>query len=60
MDISSSEFINALKEFRDDVIHHAEHEEAEEFSKLSSELAADDLDRMAGAVRVRTGIVGAR
>ena len=34
MDIASQEFIDELTKFRDAVIDHAEHEEAEEFAKL--------------------------
>ena len=35
MDIGSKEFIDELTRFRDAVVDHAEHEENEEFTKLT-------------------------
>jgi len=60
MDISSKEFIEALTEFRGDVVEHAEAEENEEFSQLSAELDADQLIHMAGAVRAAEAIAPTR
>lgn len=60
MDIASQEFIDALTKFRDAVVDHAEHEETEEFNKLQRELDADDLKRMAGAVRAAEAIAPTR
>ena len=60
LDISSQEFIDSLTKFRDAVADHAEHEENEEFSKLQSTLDADDLKRMAGAVRAAEAIAPTR
>ena len=60
MDLGSPEFIDALKNFRDDVVAHAEHEETEEFIGLQRELGADDLNRMEGAVRAAEAIAPTR
>jgi hemerythrin superfamily protein len=60
MDIGSKEFIDELTRFRDAVIEHAEHEEAEEFTKLTSELSAEDRKRMAGAVQAAEAIAPTR
>ena len=60
MDISSRAFIEALTRFRDAVVDHAEHEENEEFKQLQRKLDADDLKRMAGAVRAAEAIAPTR
>ncbi|MDT5093421.1 MAG: hypothetical protein QOH60_2784 [Mycobacterium sp.] len=60
MDVGSQEFLDALRDFRTDVIEHAEHEENEEFSKLQRVLEKDDLARMAGAVRAAEAIAPTR
>ena len=60
LDIGSQEFIDALTRFRDAVVDHAEHEENEEFNKLQRKLDADDLKRMAGAVRAAEAIAPTR
>ncbi len=60
MDIGSSEFIEELKRFQLAVIDHADREEAEEFSELQRDLDADDLKRMAGAVRAAEAIAPTR
>jgi hemerythrin superfamily protein len=60
MDISSQEFLDALNDFRTDVIEHAEAEETEEFSRLQRELEKEDLVRMAGAVRAAEAIAPTR
>lgn len=60
MDVASQEFLDELTKFRDAVVEHAEREETEEFSKLQAELDADDLKRMAGAVRAAEAIAPTR
>ena len=60
LDIASDEFLRELTEYRDTVLAHAEHEEIEEFTKLSRELGADDLKRMAGAVQAAEAIAPTR
>jgi hypothetical protein len=60
MDIGSRRFLTELEKFRDAVLEHAEHEEAEEFTKLSRELSADDRKRMAGAVQAAEAIAPTR
>lgn len=60
MDIGSKEFIDELTKFRDAVIDHADHEEAEEFNKLASQLSSDDLERMAKAVQAAEAIAPTR
>jgi hypothetical protein len=60
MDIGSKQFINELKKFRDDVIEHADHEESEEFAKLSRELDSEDRKRMATAVQAAENIAPTR
>jgi hemerythrin superfamily protein len=60
MDVGSEEFLDALKDFRNDVIEHAEHEENEEFNKLQRALEKNDLNRMAGAVRAAEAIAPTR
>lgn len=60
MDIGSKQFITELKKFRDAVVEHAEHEEADEFSKLQRQLDSDDLGRMAKAVMAAEAIAPTR
>jgi hypothetical protein len=60
MDIGSTEFIDELRKFRDNVIEHADHEEAEEFSKLQRELDDADRERMAKAVIAAEAIAPTR
>jgi hemerythrin superfamily protein len=60
MDIGSQDFIKELTQFQQAVIDHAEHEENEEFVRLGHELDADDLKRMAGAVRAAEAIAPTR
>lgn len=60
MDIGSQQFLDELATFRDAVVEHAEHEESEEFGKLQAELDAEDLKRMAGAVRAAEAIAPTR
>jgi hemerythrin superfamily protein len=60
MDIGSKEFIVELTSFRDAVVEHAEHEEVEEFTKLTRELSAEDRKRMAGAVQAAEAIAPTR
>jgi hemerythrin superfamily protein len=60
MDISSKEFLDELLLFRAAVVDHAEREETEEFNKLQRELDAEDLKRMAAAVRAAQAIAPTR
>ena len=60
MDIDSPEFLDALMLFRTPSIEHAEREEPEEFDQLHRELGADDLKRMASAVRAAEAIAPTR
>ncbi len=60
LDIDSQEFIDALTRFRDAVVDHAEHEENDEFDKLQRKLNAEELKRMAGAVRAAEAIAPTR
>ena len=49
--VDHPEFDNRLRELADDVVAHANAEESQEFAQLGTTLSADDLVRMAGAVR---------
>jgi hypothetical protein len=60
MDFGSPEFLEELASFRDAVVEHAELEETEEFDKLQRELDADDLKRLASAVRAAEAIAPTR
>jgi hemerythrin superfamily protein len=60
MDIDSQEFLDALTEFRQAVVDHADHEEAEEFTKLQRNLSAEDLKSMAAAVQAAEAIAPTR
>lgn len=60
MDIGSAAFLESLTEFRDAVLMHAVSEEDDEFTKLRAELGAEDLKRMAGAVRAAEAIAPTR
>jgi hemerythrin superfamily protein len=60
MDIGSKRFLTELEKFRDAVLDHAEHEESEEFAKLSRELTAEERERMAIAVQAAENIAPTR
>ena len=60
IDITSQQFIDELTKLRNAVLEHAEHEESDEFPKLQRELDADDLKRMATAVRAAEAIAPTR
>jgi hemerythrin-like domain-containing protein len=60
MDVGSKEFIDELKKFQQAVIDHADHEETEEFNQLQREVSANDLKRMASAVRAAEAIAPTR
>jgi hemerythrin superfamily protein len=60
MDIGSPEFLEALKEFQQAVVDHADREETEEFNQLQREISADDLQRLATAVRAAEAIAPTR
>jgi hemerythrin superfamily protein len=60
MDIGSTEFLAELKLFQHAVVDHADREEAEEFGQLQRDLDAEDLKRMAGAVRAAEALAPTR
>ncbi|MGB2921541.1 MAG: hemerythrin domain-containing protein [Mycobacterium sp.] len=60
MDTGSQQFLDALTQFRDAVISHADREGAEEFNRLQRELEADDLKRMVAAVQAAEAIAPTR
>ena len=60
LDIGSNDFLVELKLFQQAVVDHADLEEAEEFPGLQRELGADDLKRMADAVRAAEAIAPTR
>lgn len=60
LDVTSEEFVTELSKLRDAVLAHAEHEELEEFPKLQKEVDADDLKRMAAAVKAAEAIAPTR
>lgn len=60
MDLDSSEFLDELTKLRDAVLEHAEAEENDEFTKLESNLTADDRERMAKAVLAAEAIAPTR
>ncbi|OBI72745.1 hemerythrin domain-containing protein [Mycobacterium asiaticum] len=60
LDVTSQEFVTELSKLRDAVLAHAEHEELEEFPKLQKEVDADDLKRMAAAVKAAEAIAPTR
>ncbi len=60
MDIGSEGVLDALTQFREAVVEHAEHEETEEFDKLKRELDADELQADGGAVRAAEAIAPTR
>jgi hemerythrin superfamily protein len=60
LDITSRQFIDELTKLRDAVLDHAEHEENEEFPILQQKVDADDLKRMATAVRAAETIAPTR
>ncbi|ORW91578.1 hemerythrin [Mycobacterium sp. IEC1808] len=60
LDVDSAEFTRHLTELRDAVIDHAEHEEKDEFAKLSEELSEDELARMGRAAKLAEAIAPTR
>lgn len=60
LDIDSQEFVNKLTELRQAVIDHAQHEETEEFAKLSAELSSGELERMGRAAELAEAIAPTR
>jgi hemerythrin superfamily protein len=60
LDVGSAEFLTELRLFQQAVLDHAEHEETEEFPELQREVSADDLRKMAGAVRVAEAMAPTR
>jgi hemerythrin superfamily protein len=60
LDIASGEFIDEVTTLHAAVLAHAEHEENEEFPRLTGELEADELKRLGKAVRVAEAIAPTR
>ncbi len=60
LDITSQQFLDEVTKLREAVLDHAQHEESEEFPVLQQELDADDLKRMATAVRAAEAIAPTR
>ncbi|MCV7424539.1 hemerythrin domain-containing protein [Mycobacterium yunnanensis] len=60
LDVGSEEFTDALRQLQQSVVEHADREEAEEFSLLQREIDADDLKRLASAVRAAEAIAPTR
>jgi len=60
LDITSQQFIDEVTKLREAVLDHAHREESEEFPVLQQELDADDLKRMATAVRAAEAIAPTR
>lgn len=50
LDVGSPDFLAAFAHLRDDVLAHADAEEATEFGRLRAQLGADDLQRMRRAI----------
>ena len=60
LDVDSEEFTTKLTKLRDAVIDHAEHEEKDEFAKLSEELSSDELEKMGRAAKLAEAIAPTR
>jgi hemerythrin superfamily protein len=60
MDVGSAEFLTAIERFQVAVVEHADREESQEFSELQREVSAEDLKRMASAVRAAEAIAPTR
>ncbi|MDX1877118.1 hemerythrin domain-containing protein [Mycolicibacterium sp. 141076] len=60
LDIDSKEFTAKLTKLRDAVIAHAEHEEAEEFAKLGTELSQQELERMGEIAKLAEAVAPTR
>jgi hemerythrin superfamily protein len=56
MDPTSEEFLTRFRHLRDDVLAHAEHEEADEFPRLRQHLDADRRRRMADGFERLKGV----
>ena len=60
LDVDSKEFTAKLTKLRDAVIAHAEHEEAEEFAKLGTELSQKELERMGEIAKLAEAVAPTR
>lgn len=60
LDIDSKDFTTKLTELRDAVIAHAEHEEAEEFAKLGTELSEKELQCMGQVAKLAEAVAPTR
>lgn len=60
LDVDSDEFTDKLTQLRQAVVDHAQHEETEEFAKISEELSGAELERMGRAARLAEAIAPTR
>lgn len=60
LDVDGDAFTTKLTALRDAVLEHAEHEEKDEFTKLSEELSSDELEKMGRAVKLAEAIAPTR
>lgn len=60
LDIGSEEFIDGLRKLQQSVVEHADREETEEFNRLQREISAEELKRLASAVRAAEAIAPTR
>ena len=60
LDVDSDEFTAKLTQLRQAVVDHAQHEEAEEFAKISEELSGAELERMGRAAKLAEAIAPTR
>ncbi len=60
VDVDSEFFTEKLRELRNDVLEHAEHEERDEFALLREELSDTELERMEKAVKLAEAVAPTR
>ncbi len=60
LDVTSQQFIDEVNKLREAVLDHAKHEENDEFPVLRREVDANDLKRMATAVKAAEAIAPTR
>jgi hypothetical protein len=60
LDVDSAEFTRQLEGLRDAVLKHADKEEKDEFTKLSSELSGAELEQMGRAAKLAEAIAPTR
>jgi hemerythrin superfamily protein len=60
LDVDSSEFMSAFREFQADVLAHAEAEEHDEFAQLAAELDDEQLQKMRNTVKTAEALAPTR